>query len=360
MFSKNDLDQDMKFIYLSRGMNFDKDLKIKTYCDQPFRTVNVDKHGRVFLCDCQAWLPISIGHILDFNSFEEILQSPKALELQQSILDGSYRYCDYRGCGYENRLKNLDFLKEFKNENIPTSNPIKLVMGIDDSCNLTCPSCRSDFRFIKSGEDFDRRMKISDHLAQLVSKFEKNIQFEVSGDGDPFASLVYRNFLSKVKFNDPLSCFFINTNGILLKDYWEVVERIISNLSLVKISLDAGTEEVYNKTRRLGSWGKVIENLRWLIEYKKQNNYDFQVITNFVAQAENVNDIVTYYDLVSSMGVDEIHYQKVTDWGTWKNFSEHAVWMDGHPNYQTMVEQLKIVNQNKNVLITNLEPYVKT
>lgn len=360
MFSKDDLDQDMKFIYLSRGMNFEKDLKIETYCDQPFRTVNVDKQGRVFLCGCQSWLPISVGHILDFNSFEEILQSPKALELQKSILDGSYRYCDYRSCGYENELKIFDFLRHLKGKNIPKSHPIRLIMGMDDSCNLTCPSCRTDFRFVKSGNEFDRRIKISDHLAQMVSKFEKNIQFEVSGDGDPFASLVYRNFLSKVEFNDPQSCFFINTNGILLKDYWSVVEPLLSNLFMVKISLDAGTEEIYNKTRRLGSWNKVLDNLRWLIEYKKQNKFKFKIVTNFVVQKENVNDIVTYYNLVNSIGVDEINYQKVTDWGTWKNFDEYAVWQESHPSYKTMVEQLKTVNQHQIVRITNLEPYVKT
>lgn len=340
-------------------MNFNKNLGIKNYCDHPFRTVNVDKYGRVFICGCQAWLPISVGNILDFESFEEVLSSPKAKEIQSSILDGSYRYCDYNGCDYENRLMNVDFLKEFTNNNVPSINPIKLVMGIDDSCNLSCPSCRTEFKFQKSGEEFEKRMHNSTHLAKLVSKFKKNVQFEVSGDGDPFASLIYRNFLSNVNFVDEQSCFFINTNGILLKEFWSVVEPIIGHLSVVKVSLDAGTEEVYNKTRRLGSWKKVIDNLKWLVNYKQKHNYNFQIITNFVVQSDNVDDIIKYYNLVNEIGVDEIHYQKVTDWGTWKNFSEHCVWNKNHPKFTAMVEQLKIVNQDDSVLITNLESFIK-
>lgn len=356
MFNSSDLDSDMKFIYLTRKMNFNKNLSIKTYCDDPFRVVNVDKTGRVFICGCQAWLPISIGNILEFQSFEEIFNSSKAKEIQSSILDGSYRYCDTNNCNYESKLVKFRNLRKFEGDNVPTNYPVRLVLGIDDSCNLQCPSCRVDFRFVKSGEIFDERMKIGNHLSKLVSKFTQNIGFEVSGDGDPFASLVYRNFLENTTLNHSHSYLKINTNGILLKDYWNVVKHLEEKIEEVKISLDAGTEEVYGKTRRLGTWNKVIDNIKWLVDYKKKTNGKFIISTNFVVQAENVNDIIEYRDLAMECGVDKINYQKLNDWGTWRNFTNHDVSDPNHPDYQKMIEDIKEVSyRNRKVFITTLE-----
>jgi MoaA/NifB/PqqE/SkfB family radical SAM enzyme len=360
MFSNSDLDSDMKFIYITRKMDFTKNLGIKTYCDDPFRVVNVDKDGRVFICGCQAWLPISVGNILEFDSFENVFSSPKAKEIQSSILDGSYRYCDTNNCNYENKLKEFKNLREFKDKNIPSNHPVRLVLSIDDSCNLQCPSCRVDFRFVKSGNIFEKRMRIAEHLAMMVSKFQENVGFEVSGDGDPFASIVYRKFLENTTLNHPQSYLKINTNGILLKDHWNAVKHLENKIDEVKISLDAGSESVYDKTRRLGTWDKVIDNIKWLVEYRKINKNKFNIATNFVVQKENVHDIINYKNVAMSCGVNRIYYQKVNNWGTWRNFSEHDVCDPSHPDYQTMIHSLREVGKNnKRVSMTTLEQYLK-
>ena len=137
-----DVAEDHRWTYKQRGMNFGKDLKLDKYCYHPFNTITVDGFGDVYVCICQAWLPISVGKIWDFDSLQAIVQSPRAREIQSSILDRSYRYCDHNTCSIiqEGELEN-------RIEHRPdTVNWINF--SIDSSCNLTCPSCRKDFIFI--------------------------------------------------------------------------------------------------------------------------------------------------------------------------------------------------------------------
>ena len=91
--TSNDVAADHRWNFVQRNMNFEKDLKLKgRYCYHPFNTITIDSAGDVFPCVCQAWLPISLGKIWDFDSLNHIVRNPRAREIQASILDGSYRY----------------------------------------------------------------------------------------------------------------------------------------------------------------------------------------------------------------------------------------------------------------------------
>ena len=50
-----------------------KDLKIPTRCPRPYDTVLVDKQGSCYACECQSWLPQSIGN-LQIRTMDEILK----------------------------------------------------------------------------------------------------------------------------------------------------------------------------------------------------------------------------------------------------------------------------------------------
>jgi sulfatase maturation enzyme AslB (radical SAM superfamily) len=358
VISKELLDADMQWIYDSRNMTFEKNAGIEHYCDVPFITVNVDAQGRVFLCGCQHWLPVPVGNILDFNSFEEVFQSTLAKEIQSSILDRSYRYCDIKTCDLQDRLKEYPELRAFKGDNYPHTKPIKLVLNIDNSCNLTCPSCRTEFKFVNEGPMFDYRMKLSAHISALVTRFKDNIQFEVAGDGDPFASIVYRTFLSSIRLTDPMSTVIINTNGLLIKEHWGKLYYVEDQIDTIKISVDAGSELVYDITRRLGSWDKLLDNIEWLVQYKRANKKSFSIATNFVVQKANVHDIKNYVRLMLDIGVDVIYLQKVTDWGTWRGkFDDVAVWKEGHPDHNAMRRSLDLIKDMPKVHLTNLIDY---
>jgi SAM-dependent methyltransferase/organic radical activating enzyme len=343
-------------------MTFNKDLGLKgKYCYHPFNTVTIDSQGECYVCVCQAWLPISVGNILEFDSLTAIVQSPRAREIQASIIDGTYKYCDHKTC-HLITSNNLEGRIDHRPDTVNW-----IVFAIDDSCNLTCPSCRTDMIFYNRGEDFDRRMQISDHLVNLIQEHNHFLKFTLSGDGDPFASHVYRNMLEKLDLSRRKTTEIeIVTNGILAKDHWHRMSGIHKNVMRFKISFDAGSPEVYAQTRRGGNWNKLIESAEHIIKWKQKNYSDMELVANFVVQTTNFRDIHQFVKLTQDLGFDEIAFQKVTDWGKWydngiNRFADHAVWMPDHENYQELVEILNDpVMTDRKINLTNLSHLRKT
>lgn len=331
-------------------MSFDKNLGLKgKYCYHPFNTITVDKFGDVFMCICQAWLPISVGKIWEFNSLDDIAKSAKAREIQASIIDGTYRYCDEKTCG----ILAIDDLKETIDHRPDTINWINF--SIDSSCNLTCPSCRTEFKFLSEGHDFDYRIKMVDHLVKLIEQHTHWLKFTLAGDGDPFASLIYRHLMSNLNVLNKQIEIELVTNGILCKAHWHKLSGIHKNIVRTKISFDAGTEITYNITRRGGDWKKLIDSCKFLAKWKQKNYSDMSLTSNFVVQTANYKDMPTYVDLCDQLGFDEIHFQKITDWGTFSNFKAQAIWQQDHPEHTEFLNILKHPSlNNKKINFTNL------
>jgi len=339
--SADDVGQDHLDRYYKTGMNFSKDLGLKgKYCYHPFNSVTIDSRGDCYVCVCQAWLPIPVGNILQFNSLQEIVESPKAREIQASIIDGTYKYCDNHTChlisngNLENRIDHRPDTVNW------------IVFALDDSCNLSCPSCRTDLIFHNKGEEFERRMAISDHIVKLIEQHNHFLKFTLSGDGDPFASHIYRNMLEKLDLIDNKNVEIeIVTNGILVKSHWNRMIGIHDNVVRMRISFDAGTPDVYAKTRRGGDWNKLIESCKYIVKWKRKTYSDMELQAAFVVQEANYKEIHTFTRLALDLGFDSILLQKVTDWGKWhidgvNYFAEHAVWMPDHPHHQELIEIL--------------------
>lgn len=347
--------------YHRSNMDFNKDLNLKgKYCYHPFNTVTIDSQGECYVCTCQAWLPISVGNILDFNSLQEIVQSPKAREIQASIIDGTYKYCDHHTC-HIIKGNMLEGRVSHRPDNVNW-----IVFAIDDSCNLSCPSCRTDLIFHNKGSEFEFRMRLADHITKLIQNHKHFLKFTLSGDGDPFASHVYRHILQNLQLTKehPVE-IEICTNGIMVRDHWDKMSGVHNNVIRFKISFDAGSPEVYKQTRRGGDWDKLLESAKHIVKWKQKNYSNMEVVANFVVQNLNYHDIHNYVQIAKEIGFDEIAFQKVTDWGKWNinginYFSEHAVWMENHPNHWRLVEILNDpIMKDRKIELTNLSHLVK-
>jgi MoaA/NifB/PqqE/SkfB family radical SAM enzyme len=332
-------------------MNFEKDLKLKgRYCYHPFNTITIDSAGDVFPCVCQAWLPISLGKIWDFDSLDDIVRNPRAREIQASIIDGSYRYCDNNTCG----LIQTNDLQENINHRPDSINWINF--AIDPSCNLTCPSCRKDFIFINQGPEYEQKIRIVEHSVKLIEQHDQWIKFSLSSDGDPFASLIYRDLLSKLNVTGKPVEIEIITNGILAKAHWHKMSGVYNNIVRFKVSFDAGSEEVYNIIRRGGDWNKLLDSCEFISKWKQKNYSKMSLTANFVVQTGNYRDMSKYVDLCDQLGFDEINFQSINDWGTFNDFKSHAVWQSSHPEYGEFLKQLHHPSlNNSKVNLTNLK-----
>jgi hypothetical protein len=125
------------------------------------------------------------------NPIESILESALASELRSSIADGSYRYCNNKQCSYL-----LNKSSKLWPNTIPTNQIKNIRLAIDDSCNLRCPSCRKGLIFIKEGKNFDRRIKLANKINDWLRTITHPVKVHIGSDGDPFASHVYRHFMT--------------------------------------------------------------------------------------------------------------------------------------------------------------------
>jgi len=314
------------------GIDVKKNLQIKTRCSKPFDTVLINKNGSCYLCECTSWLPQSVGN-LNLQSLDTILQSQTAKILQDSIIDNSYAFCNNKQCSYL-----LDNAQLAWPETAPTKQIKNIRLAIDQSCNLSCPSCRNRLIFDKDKIQLKRKFKIVDKIIQYISQQSHNITIHIGSDGDPFASLVYRYFMDQTKNLSNVK-FTIQTNGLLIKKKYERFQYLFKNLNVLNISVDGATKKTYEKLRRGGSWEKIIENFNFIKSIKK----NFKIYVHMVVQQENWTEMPLMLTFGKKYNVDKIFFNKIQNWNTELDYSK-----------QTFFQDPKFINLSKTISLDPL------
>jgi len=277
-------------------------------------------------------LPQSVGN-LNLQSLDTILQSQTAKILQDSIIDNSYAFCNNKQCSYL-----LDNAQLAWPETAPTKQIKNIRLAIDQSCNLSCPSCRNRLIFDKDKIQLKRKFKIVDKIIQYISQQSHNITIHIGSDGDPFASLVYRYFMDQTKNLSNVK-FTIQTNGLLIKKKYERFQYLFKNLNVLNISVDGATKKTYEKLRRGGSWEKIIENFDFIKSIKK----NFKIYVHMVVQQENWTEMPLMLNFGKKYNVDKIFFNKIQNWNTELDYSK-----------QTFFQDPKFINLSKTISLDPL------
>lgn len=302
-----------------------KDLRVKNLCPRPRDTILIDKQGSCYACECQSWLPQSIGN-LQIRSLQEIIGGDMHQHLQSSITDGTYRYCNEHQCSY------------IKSGAVLHGQPDRiqhLRLAIDDSCNLRCPSCRKGMIFHKEGSAYNLGIRLADRINDWLHTYDNPIQVHIGSDGDPFASHVYRHFMQQTPHRDNIT-YSILTNGLMFREFHDRVPGVIGNLKELGVSIDGATKETYEKLRLGGRWEKILEGLECMAEQKQRHGFRF--ILHFVVQKENYHEMETIIDLGEQYGADRVWLNKIEDWGTMDDFGTQNIWHT--PEYQEQLSNL--------------------
>jgi len=309
------------------GIDTTKDLGIGNRCPRPFDTILIDKRGSCFACECQSWLPQSVGN-LQVKELSQIIGNATHQHLQSSIEDGTYRYCNEHQCSY---IKSESVMHD-RSEHIR-----HLRLAIDDSCNLRCPSCRKGMIFHKEGPSYDLGIRLANKINDWLHGLKHPVQVHLGSDGDPFASYVYRHFMEQTPRRDDIE-YSILTNGLMFKDFYHRVPHIINNLRELGVSIDGASQETYEKLRLGGKWDKIIENLECMSEIRTRNNFRF--ILHFVVQKENYHEMEEIMTMGRKYNADRVWLSKINDWNTFTDFSEHNIFDPAHPLHKDFKEKL--------------------
>ena len=318
-------------------------------CRVPWDTIGINNNGEIFICQSPSWVPKFVGNITKIDSIYTALNSELAQSIRQEIINGTYRYCNEKLCAFFANMPKSQYGIDPTDTIIPpvtaddnlliTQIPRDLIFDFDYTCNFKCPSCRTEV--INWNNDHLRRPinnRIVDQIKHLIiDKIETQpISIRWAG-GEPFLSEPYLEIFDYIIKSGKLNIQnIIQTNGSYLKS--KVVQSLLPYISELRISFDAGTAATYAKIRVNGNWGKLLDNVRYINELKKELNVTTKITADFVVQLDNYKEIPTFVSLCNDLGIENINLQKMWNWGTWdtETFNQKNIYNPTHPLYEDL------------------------
>ncbi len=317
------------------------------FCDQPFTRVHISTNGNVFTC-CSAWINNkAIGNAFS-ESFDDIWNSPAALDIRRSILDGSFMFCNKERChkivsgGIHNREVMKTHRKIITHKTIQVEKgPTHFSLNYDNSCNIYCATCR-DKIIMLSTDEVNQRIEFQRSLLQ--SDFMKDAErFLISGTGEVFFSKVYMDLFNTIEQAClPHLKITLRTNGLLLTpSNWQRISNVHYAIDIISISIDAARHATYEKLRRGGSFSKLLKNLEFASQIKKNNKIRVEV--NFVVQDQNYKEMKEFVDMAKRYGFDKVVFAKIANRGTYsrEEYHRHAIHQHNHPEFESFASMLK-------------------
>jgi MoaA/NifB/PqqE/SkfB family radical SAM enzyme len=333
-------------------------------CNVPFTSLEI--HNNVCFVCCPSWLPnkIEISEI----PLKDMWNSEPIIDIRKSMLDGTFKYCNKEMCPYLSKLIKDGIetgpitLKSnpvsHQNLIIENNTPDYIVMNFDRTCNYKCPSCRVDL-IVEDSKGIQRVEKTIEDIDKYYSQHVKTLY--ITGSGDPFVSVGFRNYLRKFnpKKYPNLEKIHLHTNASMWnKEMWDSMPNVHKYVKSCEISIDAGTKDTYeNKTRLGGDWENLMNNLKFI------NTLRMSVKTSFVVQDTNYMEMETFYNLMYSIFGKKVNvfFGKITNWGTFSEgeFKLKQVWDVEHPEHQLFKKEFNKIWKNRN-LFHNLHEFIDT
>lgn len=320
-----------------------------TFCSVPFQQMDVLETS-THLC-CASWLHASAGN-MQTHDWRDVWNSPTAVAIRESVHDGSYRYCNKSACpkiaGSDLPTKAEAAKQSPKWARIIEQEETELLEGpetvnlaYDRTCNLACPSCRTE-KYAADSATRERFTKMQD--ASILPMLKDAETVFVTGSGDPFAS---KNFRALMKALTPEAYpklgFQIMTNAMLLtRKQWAEFSTLHGRTRLLKVSIDAATGPTHEKLRFHAKWPVMLENMAFAGELAAKGDVDlFELV--FVVQQDNYKEMGDAVDLAKQVGAQRIYFARLTNWGTFttEQFSQKSVFTPSHPEYPAFIEQMQ-------------------
>lgn len=178
--------------------------------------------------------------------------------------------------------------------------PIHVQFEPSSRCNQNCLHCE---------HDKNRKNPIDTTLDEFKDFYElmKPLYITLNGYGEPLMCKDLPDIISYAR--DKGTQVNTTTNGILLKKYAQPL--IDSRINLINVSLDAASDETYSKIRGINTFDKVVENIKYFNQLRKENNSDTLLRLSIVIQQSNMKELEEFAKLSNELGADSIIFQLI-------------------------------------------------
>jgi hypothetical protein len=312
-------------------------------CPNPFRQFNIADNGEVQVC-CGSWLPTAIGQFLD-EPIEQIINSPVARDIRKSVVEGGYKYCNHLECGpmIQAALPPRDQV-----ERSPIGYAVtdpdhgvrhieRLTFELDKSCNLSCPSCRTELITEKASLSFHKMRAVEEKLKPLLPNIRV---LHLNPAGELFSSRASRKVLELI---DDERCpdlqLEIISNGTLFTEAeWNRYPGIHNKVTSIRISTDAACKATFEKLRRLGNYETFLENVRFLSRLRRSGVVGM-LWFSFTYQLDNFREMREFVDFCDEMNADFALFERLLNFAfTHEEYRRKAVHYSDHPLHEDFLE----------------------
>ena len=315
-------------------------------CIRPFDYINVGVGGYVTHC-CFQWLPYYVGNILnvEINSLDTI----KSRIVRLSFLNETYSFCNTLLCPMMNKDRKELYSDEIRIEellDIPF-HITKADMAFDNTCNLYCVSCREQVLVECGNEIMEIASRIQEELLPQLN------WLTVAGNGEAFFSKAYKKLLTEEKW-DNLNLSILSNGNLFNLEKWKEIEGKFKSIALY-FSIDAATEKTYQIVRRGGNWQRLMDNLKFASDLRKNGSVcDFRL--RFVVSSTNYKEIPAFVRLGNALGVDQIDFSRIENWGTYTEEEFRRVSMFNGDKMKSELKEVMndSVMESPNVCLINL------
>lgn len=328
----------------------------RLFCSKPFRWFEVSgwyqPKGDVFMC-CPTWLDTPIGNI-QTQTVNDIWNGKKAQEIRNSILDGSFKFCNHSRCPFlqteSSPVERVDEVKDPELRHIIDNRltvlpygPREINCAFDKSCNLACPSCRTEVIVERDDNNREQILRIRDKIRTEALK-DADLLY-ITGSGDPFGSPFFREWLQTMKRDEmpKLKRIRLHTNAQMWtpKVWNSIPQEIREVITSTEISIDAATQETYAVNRRGGDFGKLLRNLEFISLLRHRGPLE-SVTISMVVQNNNFMEMPAFVQLGKGYAFDIVYFSRLVDWGTFapEEFKRRAVHLPRHRRHAAFVEVL--------------------
>lgn len=355
----------------------------KKICPYPFSRLELGHRSDKFVPCCSAWFKDE--YFKEFKPFEgkspedlysNMWNSPQAQALRESMLDGSFKYCERDRCHIP--LMTLDEIKKSdpkyfetpiteknlsaieNNETLMPDGPASISMSADFACNLKCPTCRNNL----VTKNNPHQQKFVDAEIDFVLNNSASIKvLKLTNSGEPFFSQNQRDLLKKINKDafPQLRTISVVTNGLLFdQKTFDALKPGTEFIKKITVSIDAGNSKTYSETRG-GDWNRLMKNLKWIAE--KRKNGEFEWLTySFVLRKANYESIPELMQLADENQVDTVEFIQYDDWRALyrmplklsDRYDDEAIHIPTHPDHDKLKQVLEPFRQDQRVLI-NIE-----
>lgn len=311
------------------------------FCTLPFYEMTIGVDGSAYLC-CPSYLNLTAGNILT-DEVSDIVNSETAVRIRRSILDGDFKYCNRLSCSFiagdnlptREQARDHPFFRKVIDEDRAELDVIhRMSLALDRSCNLSCPSCRSEV-IIEKGQAVAAMMTATrDVILPMLKKIKV---MQMNGYGEFAMSEPCRLILKSINREEyPDLKLDLITNALLFDGgFWQKFPNAHSMIRTVRVSIDGATKETYERLRRGGDFGRLQQNMAFLASLRKQGMFE-ELSILCVYQLDNFREMKRMAEWAIELGCDRIYFEKLLNWSSYGSdagYVRRAVHLLENPHY---------------------------